>query len=547
MDLGGAFNVALGVFAEHLVKAQGKKPAGDTEGLVDQAGPVFQAAAERARSLLIDPYAWHQGDQGHYQRPTLLGWNTLRRMAGTPLLGAVIKTRLDQSGRFFRPQDNQYLPGFRVRLRSTRRAPRRTELRMIESLEQFLLQCGTLEDARQAQHRDGFKAFGKKVLRDSLTFDQGCAEILPAKEHRFGGPPKPAAMKAVDAGTIRIAQTTLDGHGLPDDDYDTPRYVQVYEETVVNEYTASRMMFGIRNPQSALQFNGYGMSELEMMVRVVTAWLNAFDHNYRAFTQGISTKGILNFKGTQASEGQINAFKRDLQLLLAGVAGAHRMPVTQSDGLEFLNLNPTTDLEWSGWMDVLIKLACALFGIDPAEINFVYGNTGQAGAMGGASIEEKIAASKDRGLAPLIEALFEWLNLWVIWPLDPDFEVVPTGLSTRGEDEDLDLAIKRVQHVMTVNEARRRLDLPDLPGKAGEVILNPTYLQHQQMAQGEQAGAGDAEPVDTGDLFGTEPTDTGTAAEDAGTETPDVIPDRQPLAASLTARRLYRRRVTLNL
>ena len=464
---------------------------------------VFGPAARAPDSLLFDPYAWYSGSQEFHQRPLSLDWNTLRRMAAAPPISAIIKRRCEDAEDFCHPEENPYLPGFKVRMRNRKASPSRAALRMIDELERFVLQGGVVEDMRQIQTRDSFPAFVKKVVRDSLTYDQLCFEVVPSRLSRIGGGFRPARFVAAPAHTIRIANTSQDGHALPDDDFETARFVQVYDEVVVNEYRPSEMCFAVRNPRSDLEFVGYGYSELEMLVTIVTAWLNAFEYNRRFFSQGAGIPGILNLKGQAVNEKIMRAFKRELQMLVTGAQNAHRLPVTSAEGMEFINLHSTNrEMEYSAWMDLLTKLACALFSMDPAEIGFNFGNTGQQSSMGSANQVEKIGESRERGLKPLIRFLFSQLNRFVIWQIDPDFEIVAQGLRSNSEKEDLDLDKTRAETYMTIDQIRARYDQPPMPEGKGACILNPTWLQFSQAAAAEQAQpANDVPPMDTGGLF----------------------------------------------
>lgn len=560
--LATAFESAAPVFAEALLKAQGKTPGPNGEENVARLGssfadsqqqalgallkgmskPVFDSPREDPMSVVNDPYLWQQGNPEFGNRPSSLSWGTLKRMARSPLLSTIIQIRCEQLATFCRPQTNPHLPGFRVKLRGAKRAPRRGEANMSELLEKFLVQCGTVQDVRQLQIRPTFPAFAKLYTRDALTYDQACAEIVPSRASRLGGAHTPARFVAVDASTIRIAQAALDAHGLPEDDYRTARHVQVLEDSVVNEYPLGRMMMWVRNPSTSVYTMGYGMAESEMLIRVITAWLNAFARNHQYFTQGFNADGILNIKkgeGTGISETHLRAFKREIQLMAMGVQNAHRLPIAQSPGMEWVKVgNDAQEMQWPGWSDLLVKLAYAIFLMDPAEGNFTFGNTGQAAAMAGSSEAEKIEESKQRGLVPLVQGFYDVINRYIIWPLDPDFEVEATGIKRRDEASELDLDTKRLKSFWTINEVRALRDMPPLPGKQGEIIMDPSFLQGVQMAAAEDDDQPDPEPIDMGGLF--EPQDDeqdGTAGADAGQDQPDVIPDEQPLAASARSQR----------
>lgn len=528
-----------------LEPTQDAAPGGDQR--------VFGPAARAPDSLLVDPYSWYSGSQDFHQRPLSLDWNTLRRMAAAPPISAIIKRRCEDAEEFCQPEENPYLPGFKVRMRNRKAAPSRAALRMIDELERFVLQGGVVEDMRQVQVRDSFPAFVKKVVRDSLTYDQLCFEVVPSRLSRIGGGFRPARFVAAPAHTIRIANTSQDGHALPDDDFETPRFVQVYDEVVMNEYRPSELCFAVRNPRSDLEFVGYGYSELEMLVTIVTAWLNAFEYNRRFFSQGAGIPGILNLKGQVVNEKIMRAFKRELQMLVTGASNAHRLPVTSAEGMEFVNLHSTNrEMEYSAWMDLLTKLACALYSMDPAEIGFNFGNTGQSSSMGQANQVEKIAESRERGLKPLIRFLFAQLNRFVIWQIDPDFEIVAQGLRSNSEADDLELDSKRAQTYMTLDQIRARYDMPAMPDGKGECILNPTWIQFSQAAAAASQGQDgpDVPPMDTGGLFDVpeaQQQPPQQPSQSVGTPPGGVIQQNsQPaaLAASMTSRQARRPRVS---
>ena len=52
------------------------------------------------------------------------------------------------------------------------------------------------------------------------------------------------------------------------------------------------LTFGIRNKSSDIFTNGYGVSELEDMVQIVTWLLFGMQYNSNFFSQGSNTKGL---------------------------------------------------------------------------------------------------------------------------------------------------------------------------------------------------------------------------------------------------------------
>jgi HK97 family phage portal protein len=360
-------------------------------------------------------------------------------------------------------------------MRNRKQAPTPVSERTSQSMERWLTTTGVTDNPVS---RDSFDAFLKKVTRDSLVYDQMAWEVVP---NRKG---KPAEFYAVDAATIRIADTTR--LHLDHNDTKVNRYVQIYDGLVVNEYNSQELLFGVRNPTTRIGAQQYGVSELEMLAHTITSMLWAWQYNEKLFSQGTSAKGILNFKGA-IPEKQLRAFRTHWYMMAAGIENAHKTPIVNSDDLQWINMqNTNKDMEFSAWMDFLIKVVCGIYGMDPMEINFKYGDSGGAKSMFESANNSKLSASKDKGLYPLLKFLELKINQSLIWPMDEDFEFKFVGLEAQSPTEQADLTTKLVKTIKTVNEARAEEDMPPLPNGLGDVILDPVWMQHLTMAQGAQ-------------------------------------------------------------
>lgn len=430
--------------------------------------PELEEALSDPKSLFWDPFAIVDA-LGYKDRPSPITYQTLKAMVWKmPILQAIIQTRTKQVANFSRPQQDKYSTGFRVTMRDKKAsASPATELES-QSIERWLMHTGTTQNPAG---RDSFSAFLQKITRDSLTFDQACFEIVPARSG------KPAEFYAVDAATIRIADTTR--LFVDPEDTQVVRYVQVYDGLVVAEYTSEEMCFAVRNPATDIRLQQYGQSEVEMLITTVTALLWAWDFNMKMFSQGTSVKGIINFKGA-VPEKQLRMFRRQWYAMTAGVENAFKTPIVNSDDLQFVNMQMTNrDMEFSAWMDFLIKIVGAVYGIDPMEINFKYGDSGGGGkSMFESSGTAKLTASKDKGLKPLLEFLEHHINQSLIWPLNPDMMFEFVGLEADSKTEEADLNSKLVKSTHTVNELRAQNDQP--PDPYGDIILDPVYLQWRQ-------------------------------------------------------------------
>lgn len=315
----------------------------------------------------------------------------------------------------------------------------------------------------------------------------------------------PAKFQAVDAATIRLADTVNITYV---EDPDLIASVQVYDNMVINEYRRQEMAFAVRNPHTNIRMYGYGYSEIEMLINAITSWLWGFDYNSKFFNQGTVAKGLLNIQGTM-NQTQLKAFRRQWYQMVSGVENAWRSPVLNSDGkVEWVNMTQTNrDMEFSAWMDFLIKLVGGIFQIDPMELGFKYGDSGAGKQLFESGTQAKLTASKDKGLTPLLHHVGSTLTDYLIRPVDKDWRFEFVGLEQESKGELAELNQKRVKVTHTLNELRAEQDLP--PDEYGDIILDPSYIQwrtsqeQMKMAQEQQAGEAGApgEGAEEGDGF----------------------------------------------
>lgn len=420
---------------------------------------------------------------GYKERPSNMTYATLQAMVfKMPVLQTVIKTRIDQVGAFAVPQEDKFQTGFRVQQRDHKASPSKASEKKSQEIQNWLLSTGTTD---QPTGRDNFRTFLKKLTRDSLTYDAACAEI---RYNNFG---KPYDFYAVDAATIRLADTSKLHHlNKPDE----TRYVQVYQNLVNAEYTADKMIFGVRNPVTTIGNQGYGVAETEMLISTVTSLLWSWEYNQKQFSQGTSAKGIINFKGTVPDK-MLSGFRRHWYSMVAGVENAFRTPIlAMGEDLQYVDLQKSnTDMEFNAWFDFLIKIVCSIFGMDPMEINFKYGDTGSSN-MFESSNSQKLGASKDKGLRPLLEFLADLMNLHLIHKIDEDFEIKFVGLDAQSPSDLADLNAKQVSNWKMVDELRAEEDLPPMPDGLGQVILNSVWIQNKAQEQAPEPEEGDENP-----------------------------------------------------
>jgi hypothetical protein len=140
---------------------------------------------------------------------------------------------------------------------------------------------------------------------------------------------------------------------------------------------------------------------------------------------------------------------------------------------------------------------CAVYSIDPGEINFYMQAGGQGGhAMFESGQEAKLKMSKDKGLRPLLSSVARWINQHILPLVSDEHKFTWVGVDSKDEKELVEIRAKEGGAYATVDEVRKDAGrTPIGEEKGGNLILNPhyiTWLQQKSMAESmAQQGGGD--------------------------------------------------------
>tara|TARA_R110002110_G_scaffold76462_1_gene201479 strand:- start:5848 stop:7845 length:1998 start_codon:yes stop_codon:yes gene_type:complete len=453
------------------------------------------------KSMLFDPMSLVYS-MGYKDRRSNLSYDILRNMPSQlGVLAAIINTRVNQVATFTSPYRRTRNIGFEIKHKDRDHKLTKSEKRFIVELESFISNCGkSSPNKHSTKPRDNFDQFTRKVIRDRMIYDQLCFEVIPDRRGL------PYEFVAVDASTIRLAadpkanenrdkqreqdelKPFMNHYGGLDLSYPIidPKagtkasYVQIWQGSIIRAYKQEELGFCIANPRTDVRVNGYGHSEFEQLVNVITSHLWAEEYNRNFFKQGAAPKGILNIRGDNIAPEQLEGFKRQWVANVSGVQNAWRTPILQSEEIQYLNMQGSNlDMEYSRWLEYLIKITCAVFLISPEEIGFGLSTGGMQQPMFESNNEWKIKASKDRGLRPLLRFYADALNRNVIDKLDDRFYLDFVGLDELTEKERIELRQQQVQFFRTINEIRSDEDLD--PIEDGDIIMNPIYIQKIQM------------------------------------------------------------------
>lgn len=454
---------------------------------------------------------WQLSIQGSYwERPSALGFDSLRLMVDqTPVLNAVVMTRIRQVQRFCRVSEkNTDAPGFEIRHIDKRHQLENAELESIQLLNRFMSNCGWefSPRKRKALRRDSFSQFMAKAVRDSLVLDSVGIETEWKRDKQLGFD----GFYLVDGGTIRLC--TEQGYRGDDEVF----ALQVVQGRVSTAYTFEDLIYEPRNPRSDVRYCGYGMPETELLIRVVTGFLNAMTYNIKGFDQNAIPKGMLHLSGNYTND-DINAFKRYWNSMVKGVNNQWSLPVMVSKDQEsrasFEKFGVDyNEMYFSKWMTFLTSIICAIYGMSPQEINFDSFTGGNTSALSGSDTSEKLAASKDSGLRPVLSYFENLFTDYITQEFSDKYVFRWTGLDPADADKKHEIR----KMVLTVNEARAEEGYEAMEGPLGEAPLNPSlvgpWMQMNQQQEPQDFGqppeGGGEQPSDT-----VQPSDEGDAQE----------------------------------
>lgn len=445
------------------------------------------------KSLLWNPSDFSFTGTGYKNPSNAISFNTLNRMGDIFIIKAIINTRIEQVQNYLKYSEDDQKPGFQIRFRKElgrdRKELSRNDYKKVEEIVKFLEDGGEMD---KWECEDNFQDFTRKVLKDSLCLDQMTFEIVRSRSMEL------KKFRAVDAAMIRLLDTEDPRHASMFEQYRfrgyLPRYAMVWDgQIVTNPITQEKVIYypwelgyGVRNKSTNVLRNGYGVSELETMVEIVTWILWGMQYNGNFFKQGSQPRGFINVKNSNIDQATLNEFRQDWKQTMSSVYNSHRVPVIQGIDLEWIDLQQSNrDMEFTEWIKFLLVIACAVYRMDPSELGFQFQDAARVFGQDGQ--RERLKHSQEKGLTPLLVFYQNVLNKYIISEIDDRFEFVFTGIEVEDEDAQVELDKKKLDAGVVCLEdmfekySGRKLD----PEK--DTILNSVY----QTAQANKMYGGD--------------------------------------------------------
>lgn len=418
-------------------------------------------------------------------------FDLLRKMGKTPVINSIISTRIDQICNFANFTTDIQKEGWTIRRKVSAFEQSDYKItdkdkRVIESIAKFLLEGG---ENNKWDINDDFEGWLSKSMRDSLTLDQSCTEF----ERNRGM--KLVSYQAVDSAMFRFLETVdpfkrKEYENRYEDKFGyLPIYCQTHNNQVLRNpvtqeeliYYPWELSFGIRNKQTSIRQNGYGTSELEILMEIVTYLLWGLQSNGNYFKQGGNTPGFFSLKEGSVDQTMLNEFRSYYRDMMVGVQNHHKAMFLEGD----VQWNPmgmsNKDMEYARWIELLTVLTCSVYKVDPSELGFRLEFQGDS--FGQRGQKERLDHSKNKGLKPLLVFKAKEINKFIVSELDPNYEFIWTGIDIEDETQLLDNDVKKLNGgLVSLEDMFKKYN--DRPlDKEKDTILNSVYQQAKAAAQ----------------------------------------------------------------
>lgn len=446
-------------------------------------------SAEQNKSIFFLPDSIAYSGRGYKETLSRISFQTLQRMGNLYCVKNVISTRIEQITRFLKFSTDEQKEGFTIRRKRSlfnskedTKEMTKGEQKRVERIVRFLEDGGETD---KWEMPDSFVTFVRKIMQDSLSIDQLAFEITRTRGqelHQF---------KAIDGSMIRFLDTVDPNYAHQFDQYRykgyLPKYCQVFDQQIVfNKQLNTYVMyypwelgFGIRNVGTDIWQNGYGRSELESLIEIITYILNGVQYNGNFFKNGSNPKGFIKMNGPNTNQTQLNDFKQKWRQMLTGTENSHKIPIFAGLDLEWVDLQKgNRDMEFDNWTKFLIVLLCSVYRIDPSELGFQFREA--ANLFGQQGQRERLDHSKQKGLYPLLIFLQDIINKFLISELDEEMEFAFTGIEVEDEEKQVKLDSEKLSAGMvSMQDIFRKYSGREFDENK-DIILNQVYQTQKQ-------------------------------------------------------------------
>lgn len=445
----------------------------------------------KIQSVFFDPNDISGNGRGFKDSKGVLSFSVLRRMGDIHIVKSIVSTRVEQIMNFMDFSEDEQKEGYTIRKKKSLFSTGDEKLtnedkKKISEIVEFLEKGGWTD---KWDNVDSLQEFISKIMSDSLTLDQLAFEMVRNRMWEL------QKFRAVDASLIRFLDSVDPRQREGFEQYrfkgHLPRYCMVWDEMILHNpitkepilYYPWELGFGIRNKTSDVRRNGYGVSELETLVEIITWILWGLTYNGNFFKNGSQPKGFINIKNPNISNSTLQEFRQAWTQTMVGVNQSHRTPVINGIDLEWIDLQKLSnrDMEFNEWTKFLIIMACSVYRIDPSELGFNFKESQQIFGQDGQ--RERLKHSREKGLKPLLIFLQGVITKYIVSELDENYEFAFTGIEVEDEEAQVKLDSEKLSSGMVaMQDIFKKYNGRDFDPEK-DIILNQVY---QGMKQAEE-------------------------------------------------------------
>lgn len=258
--------------------------------------------------------------------------------------------------------------------------------------------------------RDPFRNFLSKIVFDRFVLDAIAIELTKTRNRK-----RLSGIYVADGGRIyKTAHRDWPYGYARDIEDEKARFVEVYQNKVVNTFRADELYYSYSNARSGMRYNGYGISEVEMTLRLTTGILNVIANANSMFDRNALPEGFLVLQGFVNDEALVS-LSEQYQAYRMDPGGSFGLPVIafrdQGAKADFLRIGKgPEDMEMQVYTNFNYATTSAVFGIDVVELNGSSFGGQNGGLNSGKDTKARLEESRDRGWYPWMGTAAEIIN-----------------------------------------------------------------------------------------------------------------------------------------
>jgi hypothetical protein len=405
--------------------------------------------------------------RGMVQWPGLPAATLKKISADNYIVNAIIQQRVADVMRYSQLSSHPWMPGWDIVLKEGAATPSASDLKDIMDARRFTSMCNA-EFGWDARKRDEaqlttWKGFLAASVRDTLRYD-GLAWWTD-----MDNVGRVRAFKALPAANILL--TTRDGYeGHPE------VFACGVDEagTVKHRFTRKDLTWVVRNQRTDAEVWGYGYPEIELGVRLIQAFSNAFDMNADIFTRDSIPPGILKLSGmwTQRQTEVISRIWLNLNRGPSKKFAIPAVPLPRDGDISLLDLSNLrdNDVYYKELISMSAGLLCSLFAFPVNRLGYHTSGTNKDSEPNPSTTAATIVDEDDPGLTPLLITIEEAYNSYILQTRWPHLRFVFRGKSPKEDAR----AYEAKRNASTFDESRALSDK--------DSIVESAAPEHRELA-----------------------------------------------------------------